>query len=589
MIHTISRRRKQAARFFNSIQSRIFLAYGTVFLLLILLVSAVYYATSYRNFLSAQTRTSQQLSKLVAGQISQYLDNLNSIQKRILESEEILTYIFEDAPKRDVLLDRAFRQNIYSITGYDFDFYHMNIYNLEDETLLTFGQSYNYQDYHVDAEVYRQLVDPAIEENGAIFLTALEDPALYEPVGDTDTISMLRAFGRYSLTIPKAIIEIQVSFDKIQEIISDTVLSFGDETGQVILYNEQEKLLFPQSLPEKTRLTSSYCASPFQITAVLQTPDEYLVENRRFFLTASLGICAASLLILSAVTLRIAKSISAPLTALKDRISALELENISEERELPAAYEGFSEVEVLNKAYDRMETRLRKSLDDIVASRTLTMHAQLMSLQAQMDAHFLYNTLTVISIIAEENDDAQAALMCVKLTEMLRYTTEDYTRQTSFLQELHHCRNYTDLMSVRFGKKIDFHYEMEEALLPVFVPRLILQPLVENCVKYSRKEETVLRVSIRAFQDGGFWKLEIRDNGNGFSPDSLEQIHARIDSLNQEKEHPALSIGGLGLANIYLRLKLYYDNHFLFKLENDPENETYPGIMITIGGPCHER
>ncbi len=603
--------RKKAARFFNSIQSRIFLAYGSIFLFLILLSAGVYYSTAYQNFLETQQRTSRQLSKLVSEEISQYLDSVNDIQKRILESEDILTYIFEDAQKHDVLLDRAFRQNIYRITGYDFDFYHINIYNLEDQTLLTFGQSYTYQDYMAEDTVTERLIKPALEANGAIYLTALEDPALYTPVSDVSTLSLLRAFGRYSLTAPKAVIEIQVSFDRIKKLISDTVLSYGDETGQVIICNPQQKLLYPETLPaeelhyytgldtdndflfrhpdtQKTELVTAYRSQPFGITALILTPEEYLAANQRFFQKVGFCIFGVSLLLLSVLTFKIAKSISAPLTALKDRISALELTNISDENEIPVTSEGFSEVEVLNKAYNRMEARLKKSLDDIVASRTLTMHAQLMSLQAQMDSHFLYNTLTVISIIAEENEDSEAALMCMKLTEMLRYTTEDYTRETSFLMELHHCQNYSDLMSVRFGSKISFLYETEEALLPVFVPRLILQPLVENCVKYSRREGRILRISVRGFLEDGWWKLIIRDNGDGFSRDSLQQIHERIDRLNQEKEHPTMSIGGLGLANIYLRLKLYYNNQFLFQLENDPENTIYPGIMITIGGPCHE-
>lgn len=602
--------RKKAARLGHSIQSKIFLAYGSIFLLLILLVTVIYYTTSYQNFLENRTRTSRQLSKIISAQMQQYFDSLNSLQKRVLESEEMLTYIFEEAKEQHILLDRAFRQDIYSITGYDFNFYHMNIYNLEDDTMITFGQSYDYFKYEMPADIKKGLIDPVIEKNGALYLSALGGEPLYRPLPDVDTVSLLRAFGRYSLTSPRAVIEIQASYSKLAQLISDMVLSYGNEKEQVLIFNREHELIYPDAFPrealeyyagldtesqalfdnpstKKTELVTSYYSPAFGLTTMLLTPEEYLNSNRRFFITVSLCIFAASLLILTLITYRIAKSISSPLTRLKDKISDLELDSLPKEPQLSTGSEDFSEVEVLNQAYNRMQERLKKSLDDIVASRTLTMHSQLMALQAQMDSHFLYNTLTIISIIAEENDDMQASAMCLKLTEMLRYITEDFSRESTFLEELHHCRNYTDLMSIRFGNKIEFCYQTDDALLPVRVPRLILQPIVENCVKYSRKEGQVLHISIRTFVEDGWWRLVIADNGDGFSPNSLSQVQARIRSLDEETG-PAPSIDGLGLANIYLRLKLYYENQFIFQLENRQEGESLSGAVITIGGPYHE-
>lgn len=601
---------KKAAILRHSIQSKIFLAYGSIFLLLMVLVSVVYYTTSYQNFLENRAHTSRQLSKIISSRTDQYLDSLNSIQKRILESEDILTYIFEEAKEKNIILDRAFRQNIYSITGYDLDFYHMNIYNMEDRTLLTFGQNYDYREYKISDKAENGLIHPTLERNGALYLQPLGQEALYCPVKDTLTVSLLRAFGRYSLTTPKAVIEIQAGYNKLESIISDMVLSYGNEEEQLLIFNDKKELLYPDSFPgeeleyyasldtdnqflfsnphtKKKEMVTSYTSPFLKLTTMLLTPESYLSSNRRLFLNASLGIFALSLLVLMLITYKIAKSISSPLTQLKDRISALELDSITRETQLPTSNESFSEVEVLNKAYNRMQLRLKKSLDDIVASRTLSMHSQLMALQAQMDSHFLYNTLTIISIIAEENNDPEASAMCMKLTEMLRYITEDFAKESTFRQELHHCRNYTDLMSIRFGRKIEFLYKTENSLLDVKIPRLILQPVVENCVKYSRRENTVLQVSICTCIEDGWWKLEIKDNGDGFTPEALSRIQERISGLNRETAQ-TLSIDGLGLANIYLRLKLYYDNQFIFHLENRQDTEDITGASITVGGPYHE-
>lgn len=123
----------------------------------------------------------------------------------------------------------------------------------------------------------------------------------------------------------------------------------------------------------------------------------------------------------------------------------------------------------------------------------------------------------------------------------------------------------------------------------VRVPRLILQPIVENCVKYSRSPDRVLKISIRIWSEDGCWYANIRDNGNGFSEEALKIIRGRIADMNPEQQHPALSINGMGLVNIYLRLKLYDSSQFTFQLENKVSPDSiYGGVSITIGGILDE-
>ena len=308
------------------------------------------------------------------------------------------------------------------------------------------------------------------------------------------------------------------------------------------------------------------------------------MQNKQIFLQICLLFFACAILILMLITYRIARSITSPIIALKEKVSSLDLEQLGEKESTDLQNAGFNELEILNDAFNRMQVRLKRSMDDTIASRTLTIHSQMMALQAQMDSHFLYNTLTIISIIAEENDDEQASVMCIKLTEMLRYITEDISKATTFEQEWHHTRNYTDLMSIRFGSKIRFCYEYDSQLRTIPIPRLIIQPIVENCVKYSRKDSCILEISIRSFTLDGCWYVNIRDNGDGFSPEAIESVNEKIRGFDTANAHPVLSIDGMGLANIYLRLHLYYTESFTFKLENIEKEGTVTGASITIGG-----
>lgn len=596
------------SRHFSTIRSKIFIPYISILTVVILLTSAAYYFLSYNTFIKNYTRNATQHTQIVSGQITDYLEDLNSQQKRIIDSEAIRLYIFEQAAGQSLSAERTFHDNMYNITGYDFNFHHINILNLDDSSLITFGQEYRYHPAcQTDDAVQADLIDTVCTMNGrkVIFPPLPEGTAyLYSVTPDEAAFSLCRSFGRYPLSTRNGIIEFQVSLDDIASLISDTLSSFESEAGAVLIYTEKGELIYPAGLSDETSAyytsldtsVGTMFRSPFTgaqevvtscyapatgLTTMLIAPTSGIDENRAFFFKVSLGIALSMLLLLTAISYLVARSISLPITNLQKDIAALELDSISEHSgKLPRS--GLNELELLGDAYQQMQLRLKQSLDDIVQTKTLSIHAQLMALQAQMNSHFLYNTLTVISIIAEEHDDAQVADMCVKLTRMLRYITEDLSAGTTLSKELEHTRNYSDLMSVRFGEGISFAYDIHLAS-DVPIPRLILQPLVENCVKYSRDPERQLQVRILLYEKDGYWIADIRDNGKGFSKEILDQIQEKIDYLNRQKEYPQLSINGMGMANIYLRLKLFYTDRFLFEITNEAS-----GSLVRIGGKLHD-
>ena len=549
-----------------------------------------------------------QHTRIVSQQITNYLEELNGQQKRIIDSEAIRLYIFEQASGQSFAAERAFYDNMYNITGYDFSFHHINILNLEDGSLITFGQEYRYHPSGSTVGPARtDLIHTVTSMNGkkVICPPPAEGSAyLYNVTADEPVFSLFRSFGRYPLTSRTGIIEFQISLNDIRTLIYNTLSSFESEAGSVLIYTQDRELIYPCGLPAEDTayytaldtstdtvfrnpltgrqevITSCY-ESRTGLTTMLITPASAIDQNRAFFFKVSLAIAIAMFLLLALISYLVARSISLPITGLQKDIAALELDSISEDSGyLPRS--NLNELELLGEAYHQMQLRLKQSLDDIVQAKTLSIHSQLMALQAQMNSHFLYNTLTVISIIAEEHDDAQVADMCVKLTRMLRYITEDLSAGTTLKQELEHTRNYSDLMSARFGEGISFEYDIR--LSPdIPIPRLILQPLVENCVKYSRDPNRQLRIRLLLYEQEGFWIAEIRDNGNGFAQDTLDHIWQTIARLNAQKEYPQLSINGMGMANIYLRLKLFYVNRFYFDIQNETS-----GCLVKIGGKYHD-
>lgn len=586
----------------SSIQSKIFISYGFLILAIIILAGNLYYFTAYSGYVKNYENTSRQLSKIMSRQVDEYIERINEVQKKFLESESIREYIFEDAKAQNFLYDKAFQKIIYTISGYDFDFYHMNFLNLEDNTLITFGQRYSYVPYTITPEIADSVINPAVLLRGAKYIIPSGKGSLYK-TDKTPTISLVRSFPRFSdsLSEPKGIIEIQMDYHAIESLISDTLLSYDNQAESLYIFNEKKELIFPQNAPEdllnyyttldtsnkatfrnpitkENEIITSYRSQNTNFTTLVITPYSTFNQNRLFFQSVVFVIAFISFILLFTISYRLARSISLPIVKLKDRLSAFELDNIPDRsNQLPKT--GLNELELLSDAYEMMQFRLKKSLHDIVQTKTLSIHAQMMALQSQMDSHFLYNTLTIISIIAEENDDTQASEMCVKLSDMLRYITQDYSISTNFSNELFHAQNYTQLMSIRFGDKICFHYQIEESLSTVSIPRLLLQPLIENSVKYSRDPNKQLIISIHTYIEGDFWFANITDNGSGFTSDSIEKIYEKIENLETQKDYTHIDVRNMGIANIYLRLKLFYESNFTFEIKN-PDT----GSSVKIGG-----
>lgn len=596
------------SRHISTIQKKIFIPYISIILVLIIVTSCAYYFLSYNTFLKNFTQNSRQHTKIVSSQITNYINILNEQQVRILNSEAIMQYIFEESKERSFAAEKDFYNNMYSIVGYDFKFFHINILNMTDNSLITFGQEYLYHPYEISKSVQENVIDVVFAQNGKkVILPPLPEKSafLYRGGNGDSTFSICRSFSRHPLTPPRAIIEMQVSLDDTSSLISDTLASFRGETSSVLLYDSDWNLIFPADLSREMadhysrlaldsemifpnpltgekEVVTAYRSSSTGLTTLLVTPTSYIDENKNFFIRVSLYIALSMILVLTLISYQVAKSISLPITKLRKHIATLELDRISTETD-DTPHSNLNELELLSQAYNQMQIRLKKSLDDIVQSRTLSIHSQMMALQAQMDSHFLYNTLTIISIIAEEHDDMQVSEMCLKLTRMLRYITEDLSKQTTLGQEIAHTMDYSDLMAIRFGPEIIFHYDVDTSLNAFVIPRLILQPLVENSIKYSRTAEKQLEVWIHVYEEDGYWIATIRDNGKGFDTEVLNDIWKKAEALNQKNTYTELSLGGMGIANIYLRMKLFYSDRFVFDITNESI-----GSVVKIGGKLHE-
>ncbi len=194
-------------------------------------------------------------------------------------------------------------------------------------------------------------------------------------------------------------------------------------------------------------------------------------------------LIASTLVLIFFITNHLTK----PLKDLRRAINDVNLKNLSIDM---GKHHYNNELKQLSESFIHMFNRLELSMDQVVELRTNEMKAHMMALQSQMNPHFLYNTLAVINGSAIENDYIKICNMCHKLSNMLRYTSSFSESLVPIQDEINHATSYLDLMKDRFEDGLTYHIKIDSTLGNIHVPKLILQPIIENCFNHGFKQKT---------------------------------------------------------------------------------------------------
>lgn len=195
------------------------------------------------------------------------------------------------------------------------------------------------------------------------------------------------------------------------------------------------------------------------------------------------------------------------------------------------------------------------------------------ALRAQMNPHFLFNTLNTISMRAR-TDPEEARRLLVKLSDFLRYAMKHTSNTTLFSEEYFFVRTYLFLEQARFGERLKVRYDVDPQCLSVPVPPLVIQPLVENAVKYGIADKTVggaIQLKARLEPIGGILRIKVSDNGVGMTSEVLDGL------LSGEPEE----VGAL--ANIHERLRRMYGGGASLDISSVPERGTEVSLSLPIG------
>lgn len=316
-----------------------------------------------------------------------------------------------------------------------------------------------------------------------------------------------------------------------------------------------------------------------------------VVKPKRVLWEAALPVAGVALLLaamLLVITLifigLVANRLTRPLKKLKEQIRSVD--RATETAVSPEEAEEKDEILLIHTAFDSLYKNLQLSRDELYYVRLQEAKTQMLAVQAQMNPHFLYNILSVISAVGFKYQAAEIMDICKYLSDMLRYAGAFSLDKVRMAEEIAHTANYLELMKCRFKDRITYEIITQEGVEKVRVPKLILQPIVENCFQHGLKgvkPPWVIRIEIG--KDERDWWIRVGDNGKGFDREAVEMLKKQLENWqdNLNDDIASLGIGGYGLTNVLIRLKISYGKSCTFKVY-EREWASNKFCTVEIGG-----
>lgn len=253
------------------------------------------------------------------------------------------------------------------------------------------------------------------------------------------------------------------------------------------------------------------------------------------------------------------------------------------EAEVPV-YRTRDEVEVLSKSLKKMMESIRDYIEkqrysmekenelreNELKSQTLLKEAELRYLQSQINPHFLFNTLNAGMQLATIEDAERTAVYIENMAEFFRYNLSKMNQDAELADEIRLVDHYIYILNVRFTGEIHFEKEMDDSLLGVRVPSMILQPLVENAVQYGIRDidwQGKIRLIVKREAERVI--LVVEDNGKGMSEELIGQV-LRGESQGKKTDRKS---NGIGVYNVLERLRLYFGIQDVMEIESAGENK----------------
>ena len=294
-----------------------------------------------------------------------------------------------------------------------------------------------------------------------------------------------------------------------------------------------------------------------------------MLKTRLFIVFVILLIIFIVILINSYISFRVTN----PIRELEKSVKALEEGNLDADIYMGGSYE----VQHLGKSVQDMKFRIKGLMQDIVNEHEEKRKSEFDSLQAQINPHFLYNTLDIIVWQIENEKQSEAVHTVTALARFFRLSLGKGKNIVTVKDEIDHVKNYLMIQHMRFKNKFDYEFDIAEDVLELPSLKLMLQPLVENAIYHGMEfMDGDGLIMVKAWREEDELYLSVADNGLGMTEDKVEMILTGKSSSGNGRG------SGIGVKNVNERIKLYFGEAYGLTIDSEPDEGTKVTIHLPV-------
>ncbi|MEO2203420.1 histidine kinase [Paenibacillus pabuli] len=569
-----------------SLQTKVFLT----FLALLLFVLGCFIV--YVNMVvirPLKQKTEQDLlvtATKVREQVDLYVEQQNQLSQRILASKDIFATMEKSTAAHSnyerLNQIRKLKDIMFQAIGPSMNMKDMTIYDKEGVLLTSYLGSGD-----LPALLSNMVANSGDrrkwEGNGFILLRQTDTISFVRTINDQNG----KVYGYLSIQMDQAYIQ------KLTEGIAAGDVYILNQQGDQMTGSESGTNLLKWTKPlsdegldvdkHNNYITHSTSPSTGWITYIV-TPKQSVLGSIHSVQSMSILLITALMLVSFVYIFLTTRNLLLPIRKLRSQIWRINYSNMNlKVDERPKN----NDLLLLNEAFQDLMERLQQSIEREKAALHEEVMARNSALQAQIAPHFIHNVLYLISIAAQEGKTKVVSDMCKHLSDSLRYIVSSPYAHVTLADELEHTRHYLSLVQQKYEEDLEWEIHADALASEIRLPRLAIQPFVENCIEHAFSNTAPpWRIQITVKQYNGLWALEIKDNGEGFPLDKIQEILAKVQESdageNQLLHHPT-SLGNMGMLNSVNRLKLMYSNRLFFNMFNNHAHGEKGATIQIIG------
>lgn len=583
----------------SSLKKKIIFIFGLILIVNALITGTVYYVYEDKETVAAFQKNSSDMVVQMEYYLNDRIDNLTqqmtALGNNLSFTEPMNAFLQDSQAEWDPILAGDVARMISEVTMSDEFVDSMYIYTKKavfDDYLLIRKRNVQFTD-----TVLYQFMEEHPEVNAAWF-PAMQNP-MYEDADETIPVVYRKTIGNQEIYLV-----VQISQKMIQDYFEQAYSTFEtvflvNQNGENVLNYEEDKAAVIEAFQELestgtdvtcTRLTlegedylaasTKVRANDWQIYALMSSWSltESLEKIRFFLIAENIAVILAGLVVI----LWISHKLTSSLEELALTMDAEVKSGYHTEFE----YQYQDEVGMLAKSYNHMIEEIRghiQALEDekerVKEIQKQKRIAELQALQAQINPHFLYNTLNMITWQAVDIGAEDISVISNALGDYFRISLSRGKEVISIKDEIEHVRSYLEIQKIRYEDKMNYEILAKEDVKKFSVIKLILQPLVENALYHGIKpKEGAGTIWVYIEMNSDMIKFIVEDDGVGIQD-------ARLEELNRQLEMGCVdSNTGYGIYNVNNRLRLYYGEQYGLKLEKRTLEGTRAVVSIPIKG-----